>query len=156
MTAAPFFHVGILVNDLDAAIKRFSEVMDVSFVEPVVAHVDYLEESWRTSPCDLRVAYTNQGPPYIELLEAQGDGIYGVHQGEGVHHVGVWDPDCEARLEALQKRGMRTEAIQFTPDRRIIVAYFYPGHLHGTRLEIVDEGRREMMERWFAGAPFID
>lgn len=155
MTLAPFFHVGILVADLERAIDRYSEVLGLTFVEPAIASAQ-LEEPWREEPLDLRVAYSNQGPPHLELLEAQGDGLYGIHQGEGMHHLGAWEPACEARLaELVERRGMRTEAVQYTPDRQIIVAYFYPEHLHGTRLEIVDQNRQPMMESWFMGGEFI-
>jgi catechol 2,3-dioxygenase-like lactoylglutathione lyase family enzyme len=155
LTLAPFFHVGILVHDLGEAIDRYADVLGITFVDPAVARAE-LQEPWREETIDLRVAYSNQGPPYIELLEAQGDGLYSIHQGEGMHHLGVWESDCEGRLEELTTRkGMRTEAVQFTPERTIIVAYFYPGHLHGTRLEIVDEGRRPMMEDWITGGEFV-
>jgi hypothetical protein len=90
-------------------------------------------------------------------MEAQGDGVYGLHQGQGVHHVGMWEPYCERRLEDLVGRhGLTKEGVMYTPDKRIIVAYFHPEGMHGTRIEIVDEGRRPQMERWFAGAPWVD
>jgi catechol 2,3-dioxygenase-like lactoylglutathione lyase family enzyme len=159
MTARNFFHIGILVNDLDAAIKRFSEVLELTFVEPTVAHVEYLEEDGRGSrPADIRVSYAQQGPPYYELLEAHNDGIYGRQHGEGVHHVGAWEPHCEQRLkELVEKHHLRAEATQYTPDRkRIIVSYFYPDGFHGVRLEILDEGRRKSMESWISGGTWAD
>lgn len=155
MTLAPYFHIGLLVADLERAMERYSDVLGVSFVAPAIAACE-LQEPWRVEPCELRVTYSNQGPPYLELLEAQGDGIYGLHQGEGMHHLGVWEPDCERRVDKLTTaQGMRKEATQFTPEGKIIVAYFYPNHLHGTRLEIVDAARQPMMETWISGGDFV-
>jgi catechol 2,3-dioxygenase-like lactoylglutathione lyase family enzyme len=152
-----FFHVGILVDDLELAIERFSNVLNVNFLEPTVAHVDYLEEPGRMEPFDLRISYSSDGPPRYELMEAQGDGIYGLRQGQGVHHIGIWEPDCERKLEHFVGRhGLQKEGVMYTPDKRIIVAYFHPDDMHGTRIEIVDEGRRQQMERWFDGAPWVD
>jgi hypothetical protein len=69
----------------------------------------------------------------------------------------MWEPYCERRLEDLVGRhGLTKEGVMYTPDKRIIVAYFHPEGMHGTRIEIVDEGRRPQMERWFAGAPWVD
>lgn len=156
-SAASFFHVGILVDDLDKAIKRFENVLEIEFLAPVNVHVDYLEQAGETTPLDLHISYSKQGPPYYELLEAQGAGIYGIHQGIGVHHIGVWEPNCENRLERLvHKHGLVREAVQYTPDRRIIVAYLEPTALYGTRIEIVDQGRKDQMDAWLAGGPWID
>lgn len=38
------------------------------------------------------VAYSRQGPFRYELIEFVGDGLYAPSQGEGLHHLGVWEP----------------------------------------------------------------
>lgn len=154
MTATPFFHVGFLVHDLVEAQERFSAAFDVTWTEPTSGTVDFWEQGSETAPLDLTVVYSRQGPPHIELLQAQGDGIYAPERGEGFHHIGLWDPDCERRQAELESDGFPAVAAQFTPQKEIIVSYFDPDALHGVMLELVDEGRRPMMERWFSGAPF--
>ena len=150
----PFFHIGILVNDLEEAMGRFGEIFKVTWADPAVAEARFWEEGKGYRALALDVVYSQQGPPYLELLQAQGDGLYGGHQGEGLHHIGVWAADCEDRSEELQAHGMSPVATQLTPEGNIIVSYFNPSDLHGVIFEIVDEGRREMMEHWIAGGSF--
>ena len=63
MSAAyvPFFHVGILVRDIDRAAEDFSAILGLQF-EPV-----------RTAPVVTgetnRFCYSLQGPPYLGLVE---------------------------------------------------------------------------------------
>lgn len=155
MTLAPFFHVGFLVDDLKVGMERFGDILGVTWTDPAVASADFWEAGKGTYALDLEVVYSTEGPVHIELLEAQGDGLYRASLGEGFHHIGVWEPDCEARQEELKDKGLEPVATQYTPQKEIIVSYFDPDALHGVMLEIVDEGRREMMERWFAGESFI-
>ena len=150
----PFFHIGILVDDLDEAMERFGEIFKVTWADRAVAEARFWEEDKGYRALALDVVYSQQGPPYLELLQAQGDGLYGGHHGEGLHHIGVWAADCEGRSEELQAQGMSPVATQFSPEGNIIVSYFNGADLHGVVFEIVDEGRREMMESWIAGEPF--
>jgi catechol 2,3-dioxygenase-like lactoylglutathione lyase family enzyme len=158
MTARSYFHFGVLVNDLTAAIDRYSRVLGLTFTDPTIAHVDALEEiGGATSPADVLVSYSRQGPPYYELIEAHDAGIYGRQHGEGFHHVGIWEPGCETRRRALvEEHGLEEEATQYAADGRIIVTYFLPSGLHGVRLELVDEARRADMERWISGGDWVD
>jgi catechol 2,3-dioxygenase-like lactoylglutathione lyase family enzyme len=155
MTAVPYFHVGILVADLESAIKRFSDVLQVDFASPVYQDCERFEEAGRVEPLRLRLTYSIQGPPYYELIEAQGNGLYGLHHGEGLHHVGMWEPDSAGLLMRLRAKGMTKEAVQYRPDGTIIVAFLDPGALHGVRIEIADQGLKEGHEAWLAGGEFI-
>jgi hypothetical protein len=77
----PFFHVGILVRDIEIAARDFSAILGLEF-EPV-----------RTAPVVtgemMRFRYSRQGPPYLELVEMAGSGIWAPDQGEGLHGIRV-------------------------------------------------------------------
>ena len=77
MTVSPYFHVGILVPDLDVAIERFSDVLGVSFADRVHQDTEYFEDGGVMQPLTLHITYSTDGPPYYELIEAQGDGCTG-------------------------------------------------------------------------------
>jgi catechol 2,3-dioxygenase-like lactoylglutathione lyase family enzyme len=154
MTVQPYMHLGLLVHDLDAAVARFSEVLNLTFAQPNVAHVDHMEEDGKVEPVDVRLTYSQQGPPYYELIETHTDGIYGKQHGEGLHHIGLWEPDCEARLDTLKSRGLEPEAIQYTAKNRIAVVYFRPTGLHGVRMEIIDQAHQPSIEEWINGGVF--
>jgi hypothetical protein len=157
MTLAPYFHVGILVPNLDEAMEKFSEVFKVTWTERGTAHADFWERDRGGShPLTLDVAYTREGPPHIELLEATGDGLYGHQHVGGLHHIGGWEPDCTGRQRELEEAGYPAVGTQYNPNKEIIVSYFDPKALYGIMFEILDEGRKPALEEWFKGGPFRD
>ncbi len=156
MTATNLFHIGILVPDIEEATRMFSRVLGLDFKEPAIAHVDNFRQGDTREVLDLLISWSVQGPPYLELLQSQdNEGIYHRSQ-EGMHHIGLWEPDPATIVERLALAGLRTEATQIAPDDRIIATYTPPDQLFGTRLELIDEGRRPGMEAWLAGEEWAD
>lgn len=151
MTFIPFFHVGFLVDDLEKGMESFGKAFGVTWTVPDIGTVDFWQRAEGEGPLNLVVAYSRQGPPYIELLQSQESGLFNTAQGEGFHHVGMWEPDCEGREAELIKEGITPIATQYTSEREIIVSYFDPDALHGVMLELVDEARKPIMEKWFTG-----
>ena len=157
MTVETYFHVGIFVYDIEEAIERYSKTLGLSFVDPVMNGIPHLVDEGRESSLVLPIAYATQGPPYYELLQMTGaDGLYGRHLGEGIHHLGLWNPDVAGTVARLENEGVRLEAAQYTAEGEFVAAYFRPGDLHAVRIELVDEARRPMMEEWVHGATFED
>lgn len=150
------FHFGILVEDIEAAAERWADLLGIRFRPAAVAHVDDYREGDTSTVLDLRVTYSMEGPPYVELLEMTGDGLYGAHHGEGFHHIGIWEPNCEGKVEEWTAKGLEIEGVQYTDDGRIIVAYFRPEATNGARVEIVDEARRMQMEQWIGGGDWVN
>ena len=89
----PYFHVGILVRDVEAARADFTAKLGVEF-EPV--HSQRIATGETTRFC-----YSLQGPPYLELVEMTGTGSWSPEQPEGFHHIGVSDPSVAARCTAF-------------------------------------------------------
>jgi catechol 2,3-dioxygenase-like lactoylglutathione lyase family enzyme len=157
MSERTYFHVGIYVDDMSEAIERYSKALGLTFVEPIMCGIPNLYDGGREYALELPLCYSHQGPPYYELLEMTGEsGLYGRQNGEGIHHLGLWDPDIAATVERLRQQGIEVEAAQYTPEREFVAAYFPPGALHGVRVELVDERRRPMMEEWIHGSVFED
>jgi catechol 2,3-dioxygenase-like lactoylglutathione lyase family enzyme len=157
MSERPYFHVAYLVEDIHEAMETFSKSMGVEFLDPIVSTARFYQRGREEELLKATITYSKQSSgPYIELVEAQGDGLFRLEQGQGVHHVGMWEPDCEAKVEEMKAKGVDLLAAQYTPEGKIIVAYFAPEDLHGVILEIVDEGRKEMMMKWFSGEPYVD
>ncbi|MGH2589223.1 MAG: VOC family protein [Actinomycetota bacterium] len=156
MTVRNFFHVGILVSDIREAMARFSDVLGLEFKEPAIAHVDDFDDTTGRRGLDLTITWATTGPPFVELLEAQGDdGLYGSKQ-LGLHHVGLYDPEPIGLIEELVGKGLRREATQWTPEGTIIAVYTAPEEMHGTRLEFIDQSREQGMNDWIAGRSWAD
>jgi catechol 2,3-dioxygenase-like lactoylglutathione lyase family enzyme len=120
----PFFHVGILVRDVESARADFTAKLGVEF-EPV--HSQQIATGETTRFC-----YSFQGPPYLELVEMTGDGSWSAAQPEGFHHIGIADPGVPARCAAF---GDGVDLIAPAEDGSPRVALTPAGALHGVRVE---------------------
>jgi catechol 2,3-dioxygenase-like lactoylglutathione lyase family enzyme len=156
MTAAPFFHVGFLVKDLDSATERFGDVFGVSWTKRTTTHSTFWEPGVGTVALELDVTYSVEGPPHIELLQATGDGLYSARRGEGFHHIGGWSTNLPMDEGGPGDPPLERIAAQFNGAGELIVSHFSPDQLHGVMLEVITEGRREMMRDWLDGGPFVD
>ena len=137
MTATPLYHVGILVDDLDAAVTHFGSELGLTFNEPRLIHLDQLEEHGEPAPeRDLRVVYSVEGPPFLELIEAQEGGVWGHQHGEGLHHIGSFHEDLAGRVAELLAAGTPPECT-VRIGGELVAIYLGPEHTHRTRLELV-------------------
>ena len=128
-----FFHVGILVRDVEAARADFTARLGVEF-EPV--HSQQLATGETTRFC-----YSLQGPPYLELCEMTGTGSWSPEQPEGFHHIGVSDQDMAARCALF---GNDVDLIAPGDNGVPRVVLTRPEALHGVRVEYFDEKVAEM------------
>jgi catechol 2,3-dioxygenase-like lactoylglutathione lyase family enzyme len=129
----PFFHIGILVRDVEAARADFTARLGVDF-EPV--HSQQIATGETTRFC-----YSFQGPPYIELCEMTGTGSWSPDQPEGFHHIGVADPDVAARCALF---GNEVDLIAPGDNGVPRVVLTRQETLHGVRVEYFDEKVAEM------------
>ena len=137
MTATPLYHVGVLVDDIDSAIVHFSAQLGLTFNEPrVIALEQLLEAGVPARARDLRVVYSVEGPPFLELIEAQDGGVWGHHHGEGLHHIGSYHDDLAGRVAELADRGTPPECTVYIAGE-LIAIYLGPQHAHNTRVELV-------------------
>jgi catechol 2,3-dioxygenase-like lactoylglutathione lyase family enzyme len=150
MNDAPYVHIGVLVNDLEAAIARYS-LLGLTFMEPRTVPIDRLVENGRETALDLRIVFSHQGPPHWELLEAVGDGVYGSQHAERLHHVAVLDPDPARRRDELVRSGFREVGAQYRPDGSLIVTYLDPADLNGVCIELIDAPVQDAILAWIAG-----
>jgi hypothetical protein len=123
----PFFHVGILVRDIEIAAGDFSAVLGLEF-EPV-----------RTAPVVsgemMRFRYSLQGPPYLEIVEMAGSGIWAPDRGEGLHHIAFADPDVRGRCTAFDGRA---DTVVRGEGDSVRVIFTRPEALHGIRAEYLE------------------
>jgi catechol 2,3-dioxygenase-like lactoylglutathione lyase family enzyme len=144
------YHAGIVVADLALAVDHLTEKMGYTFNEPTTVPVHEVEDrvSGVTGPLEMLVTYSKDGPFRLEVIQAQGAGIY-AEPGQGLHHLGIWEPDPEARLRDLEARGEQVDGVFRQRDGGISVIYASPDTPAGTRIEYVGEAQRERLERWF-------
>jgi len=88
-------HVGILVENLAADIERYSRILGLHFRPPNPASFAIVEEGGASAPAELWMTYSMEGPPYVELMQATGSGVWLVNLGCAVAFVGGLFAFCE-------------------------------------------------------------
>jgi methylmalonyl-CoA epimerase len=124
-------HIGVAVEDLDAALKLYAEVLGM----PVVHRETVTEQGVEAILLDV-------GENHVELLAPLGPdtpvGKFLAKKGPGLHHVAYQVADIEATLAALKAAG--TRLIDETPRigiRNSRVAFVHPASTGGVLTEIV-------------------
>ena len=127
-------HVGIAVDDLDAAVARYEALFGGT--------VDHRE---RVEDQGVEAASVHVGASRIELLAPTGPdtpvGRFLAKRGPGLHHVAFEVADVAAELERLKADGV--ELIDETPRRGLFglqVAFVHPDATGGVLAEFVGNG----------------
>jgi hypothetical protein len=145
MTVSPFYHFGILVEDLDSAMERFADLFGLTFIGPRTFRIARLADP-DEHPLEVQAAYSHQGPPHLELVQAVGDGLYSPSR-LGFHHVGLWDPAIDAnRLAYLSEKALRSDARVISPADATLAWFSQPSGACGIRFEFVDESMKAPAE----------
>ena len=144
------FKTGLLVTDLEAAMQDLSAWLGLSWTAisqtPLVLRTPTGDEA-----VDLRFAYSTNGAPYLELLEAQPSGYYAARQGPHLHHVGRWVSDLAAASHELAAAGLPLEAAGVDAEGNSPAIFCFHQGGHGVRVELVEQGNRANFEAWLAG-----
>jgi catechol 2,3-dioxygenase-like lactoylglutathione lyase family enzyme len=148
MTPPLIDHVGVLVADLEAAIERWSKVLGYSFTEILHYRTDAYVDSGIPAPHhhDARIAFSLEGPPFIELMEFTGEGTHAPAQGEGFHHLGFMVDDAAAHRDQLAALGVGSDGASLDPDGRPILWFTERRDLHHMRLEFVGQGQQPVYD----------
>lgn len=143
------YHAGIVADDIERAIKDLQDRFGYTFNPPVSLPIPVVDDrlAGRTHAVDLVAAYTCEGPFRLEVIQAQGDGVYSVDL-TGLHHLGVWEHDPDARLDDLEAAGDPVDAVIRRADGGISAIYCRP-RASGVRIEYVNDDRRAQLEEWF-------
>lgn len=150
MTVFMPYHAGIVVPDLRVAVDDLAARLGYTFNKPTQLSVYEVEDrlSGVTGPLDMVVTYSRDSPFRLEVIECQGDGVFAT-ANQGVHHLGAWEPDPVGRLQRLEQAGDPVDAVFRQQDGSISVIYARSATVPTTRIEYVNEGLRERLERWF-------
>lgn len=125
-------HVGVAVEDLEAAIALYSESLGLP-----LAHRETVESQ------GVEAALLAVGEGHVELLRPLGEdtpvGKFVAKRGGGLHHVAYAVEDIERTLAAIKEAGLElidTEPRTGIRDSR--VAFLHPRSTGGVLTEIVE------------------
>jgi methylmalonyl-CoA/ethylmalonyl-CoA epimerase len=124
-------HIGVAVEDLDAALALYGQTLGMP-----VAHREVVSEQ------GVEAVLLDVGENHVELLKPLGPdtpvGKFLASRGPGLHHVAYQVHDIEAALERLRAEGVRL--IDERPRvgiRGSLVAFAHPKATDGVLTEIV-------------------
>ena len=124
-------HIGVAVEDLDAAIALHEDAYGMA-----VAHREVVEEQ------GVEAVLLDVGENHVELLaplsSATPVGRFLSKRGPGLHHVAYQVADVQATLDTLRDRGLRLiDQAPRTGIRGSRVAFLHPESSGGVLTEIV-------------------
>ena len=125
-------HIGIAVNDLDAAVQLYGGSFDMA-----EQHRETVEEQ------GVEAILLEVGEGHIELIRPLSDdtGVakFIAKNGEGMHHVAYQVDDIDAALDRVREAGLRLiDEKPRTGIRGSRVAFLHPKSTGGVLTEIVE------------------
>ena len=134
MEARGIHHLGVAVDDLDAALTTYERLFGAE-----IEHRATVEDQ------GVRAASVRIGDGRVELLEPLGEdtpvGRFLAKRGPGMHHVAYEVTDLDATLAELSDAG--ADLIDPQPRAGLFgleVAFVHPDSVHGVLSEVVSRG----------------
>ena len=148
MNAADQFHIGIVVDDLDAALEEFGGLLGYEWC-PVFAIETPVILPEGEVMVDLRFVYSKT-EPRVELIRAMPGTPWVPATDSGIHHAGYWSDDMAGDGRSLDASGYAEEARGVLPDGTPMWAYYRSPR--GLRIELVSRQLRAGLEQYWASA----
>ena len=149
MNAADQFHVGIVVDDLDAAMADLSALFGYEWCPKLEVSTPVLLPDGETT-LDLVFTYSTAAPR-VEVIRSIPGTLWTPAPASGIHHLGYWSDDVVADAAALTERGYAAEATGVRPDGTAVWAYHR--NARGPRIELVSRDiAAGLAQYWASGA----
>lgn len=149
MKGADQFHVGIVVDDLDAALSELTDLFGYAWC-PQLAVETPVRLPTADIMLDLRFTYSAT-TPRVEVIRSVPGTPWVPATGSGLHHVGYWSDDLEGDAARLVARGYAEEAKGVRDDGAAVWSYHRSAH--GPRIELVSREIEPGLTQYWASAP---
>lgn len=130
-----FYHTGIIVPDLDAAMARLTALAGYRWITPVSYTLPFRTTSG-TQEVTSTFVYSLQAP-HVELIKEVPGSAWAAAPGNAIHHLGYWTDDLAESAKRLEDNGFAFEATADTDGPNLALFAYYVDAA-GTRIEIVD------------------
>jgi hypothetical protein len=142
------FHIGVIVDDLDAALMELTEMFGYEWCPPLAVQTPVVLADGEMM-LDLRFTYSVT-TPRVEVVQAISGTLWVPAPGSGIHHAGYWSDDLTADSALLEANGYLTEAKGVRPDGT--PAWAYHRSSSGPRIELVSRQLQPGLEQYWGSA----
>jgi hypothetical protein len=130
-----FYHTGIIVPDLEAAMARLSALAGYQWITPLTYTLPFRTANG-TRELTSTFVYSIQSP-HVELIAEVPDSPWKAAPDNSVHHLGYFTDNLAEAAQLLEANGFTFEATaDVSPPDLALFAYYIDAF--GTRIEIVD------------------
>jgi hypothetical protein len=131
-----YFHIGVVVRDIHAAMDELSAAVGLSWNAP---------HQSRYGDFDILVSYSIEGPPFIELIQGADHSPWDTSQGPRADHIGYWSDDLAAGQAHLERAGLPLVFDGADYDRSVFK--YHRSATTGLRIELLSSAGREARMR---------
>ena len=150
-----FFHIGIRVTDLEAAMAEIGKHGGVTWASVQDRPMSVWLPDAGPVVLQLALTYSVEGPVHLELLKGPAGSIWDATDVPGAHHFGYWSDDVRADTESLLADGWTLELAANPPDEGY-GRFTYVRSPMGYLVEPVSLANKPRFERWWAGGSLTD
>jgi len=130
-----FYHTGIIVPDLDAAMGRLSTLAGYQWITPLTYTLPFRTANG-TRELTSTIVYSVQSP-HVELLQEIPGTPWTAAPGNSVHHLGYFTDNLVDTARMLEDNGLTFEMTADVPGSELALFAYYIDAF-GIRIEIVD------------------
>jgi catechol 2,3-dioxygenase-like lactoylglutathione lyase family enzyme len=150
-----FFHVGIRVTDIEAAMAEIGKQVGVTWASVQDRPMSVWQPGTGQTELQLALTYSVEGPVHLELLQGPAGSIWDGSDVPGAHHFGYWSDDVAADTEAMLADGYTLELAATSPEDGY-GRFTYARSPFGYLVEPVAVTSKPRFERWWAGGSLTD
>ena len=130
-----FYHVGIIVDDFEAAVERYSKQLGLTWSPLIQVPVTIWTKQSGLIEFVSHAVYSQQ-QPCIEIVKSLPGTVWEVVPGRPLHHMGYWVDDLDAVSAHLERQGSPKVACAMNEGK--MFGFAYHEMPDGTYLEVVD------------------
>jgi hypothetical protein len=140
------FHVGVVVNDVEAALTELSAMFGYQWCDELGGPIQVRLPAG-DAVLNLRCVYSRSSPR-LEIVGHIPGTVWEPAPGSGIHHVGYWSDDVAADSAELERHGYVAEATSDGADGVPLFGYYRSAT--GFRIELVSRIAQPGLERHWA------
>src|SRR5258706_8997702 len=108
MNASDQFHVGIVVDDLDATLSSLTEMFGYEWTDELTVPTPVLLPDGEVV-IEFSFVYS-RNTPRLEVIRSRPGTLWVAVEGSGIHHLGYWSDDVQVDADRFVARGYLLEA----------------------------------------------